>query len=559
MDRTGRRYTQFKNFKNYSNSVIQNEKLFDAYEKIKNSTRSNNLLKSKTNDIKIDETWVKTIEYYLPFVSAAINENRKFIKNNAETVPVEKAKKVSRETVIDLAVNSQNIRKVKEDDEIEPSKLLIVEKLDDYTVYENKFLVYLLKLIKSFIEIRFDKIREAKSLYESDTKLKDTVNLFRNKISYSIEIKDQRYGDLNLEENDKNTNIIRRIQNCQIIVNQLLRTDLIETVSRSPSIRLPIQRTNVLKNDPNFSKCLAFYDFIASYAGDGFEIIKNEKIKDKLSEEYLNYFSKIPTLIAFLSFAETKDVYGAYEKEYLAEQEDFRKIQLKIYAEKLKELLGKNELDIKTVYEYIKMIEEEKISLEKTILDNEVKHKQEIESLEEKHTNEINALNQAFASEKEEIRTAHLAEITRLNNEFNETKVALETELSKAKEKVLFYEKAISALEGRITALQIALNPNFEEDKIDERYFDLLEKQKDAFDKYFKEKRKKVKKEIVKNRKKEAVESVKQARIDKKSRKKQKKEEKEKRKLEKKEQKKNKVKEKDKKKEVEGGQEQETK
>ena len=64
MDRTGRRYTQFKNFKNYSNSVIQNEKLFDAYEKIKNSTRSNNLLKSKTNDIKIDETWVKTIEYY---------------------------------------------------------------------------------------------------------------------------------------------------------------------------------------------------------------------------------------------------------------------------------------------------------------------------------------------------------------------------------------------------------------------------------------------------------------------------------------------------------------
>ena len=83
----------------------------------------------------------------------------------------------------------------------------------------------------------------------------------------------------------------------------------------------------------------------------------------------MNYFSKIPTLIAFLSFAETKDVYGAYEKEYLAEQEDFRKIQLKIYAEKLKELLGKNELDIKTVYEYIKMIEEEKISLEKTILD----------------------------------------------------------------------------------------------------------------------------------------------------------------------------------------------
>ena len=172
MDRSGRRYTQYKNFKIYTDSVNKNEKLLSAYEKIKTSTRSKNEFEIKINDVVIDEVWVKTIEELLPYVSAAISEDRRFIRNQSETLPVEKTKRVSRETVIDLSVNSQNIRKIKENDEIEPSKLLVVEKLDDYSIYENKFLVYLLKLLKSFIDIRFEKIKEAKSIYENHTNIR---------------------------------------------------------------------------------------------------------------------------------------------------------------------------------------------------------------------------------------------------------------------------------------------------------------------------------------------------------------------------------------------------
>ena len=103
MDRSGRRYTQFKNFKKYNSAVNENEKLSAAFDKIKNSSKSKYSLKSKVNDVIIDPVWVETIEFYLPYISAAINENRKFIRNNAETVPIEKAKKVSRESVTDLA------------------------------------------------------------------------------------------------------------------------------------------------------------------------------------------------------------------------------------------------------------------------------------------------------------------------------------------------------------------------------------------------------------------------------------------------------------------------
>ena len=285
MDRSGRRYTQYKNFKIYTDSVNKNEKLLSAYEKIKTSTRSKNEFEIKINDVVIDEVWVKTIEELLPYVSAAISEDRRFIRNQSETLPVEKTKRVSRETVIDLSVNSQNIRKIKENDEIEPSKLLVVEKLDDYSIYENKFLVYLLKLLKSFIDIRFEKIKEAKSIYENHTKLTDTVNLYRNKIAYSIDITDSRYGDLNLEENDKNIALIKRIRNLEVYINQLMRTDLIEQVSKAPSIRPPVQRTNLLKNDVNFSKALKLYDFISSYAKPGYTITPIVNKTDQLSED----------------------------------------------------------------------------------------------------------------------------------------------------------------------------------------------------------------------------------------------------------------------------------
>lgn len=247
MDRTGRRYTQFRSLKKYYSDVITNDKLLTAYEKIINSSKNQNELRSHVNDVIISRDWVEKIEFYLPYISLCIQENRKFIRNQSETVPIEKAKKVGRESVIDLAIHTRNIRKVKSDDDIEPSHLLIIEKLDDYSIYENKFLVFLLKYLKSFVEIRFDKIKEAKSLYETNTILKNDVNLYRNTISYNLEIKDKRYSDLNLEENDKNIDLIKRIRNIEVVISQLQRTDLIEQVSKTSSIKLPLQKTNILK------------------------------------------------------------------------------------------------------------------------------------------------------------------------------------------------------------------------------------------------------------------------------------------------------------------------
>ena len=534
MDRSGRRYTQYKNFKIYTDSVNKNEKLLSAYEKIKTSTRSKNEFEIKINDVVIDEIWVKTIEELLPYVSAAISEDRRFIRNQSETLPVEKTKRVSRETVIDLSVNSQNIRKIKENDEIEPSKLLVVEKLDDYSIYENKFLVYLLKLLKSFIDIRFEKIKEAKSIYENHTKLTDTVNLYRNKIAYSIDITDSRYGDLNLEENDKNIALIKRIRNLEVYINQLMRTDLIEQVSKAPSIRPPVQRTNLLKNDVNFSKALKLYDFISSYAKPGYTITPIVNKKDQLSEDYLDYFSRIPTLIAFLSYAEAKDVYPLYKKEYEVEKEENRIAELEEINRKIHEMFGKDELNKRLVYEFIvgkihemfgkdelnkRLVYEFIVGMqeERIILQNR------IEEMSKAHKEEVDSLNFSFKKAKEEIINEFISKIDGINKE----KAAREKELlhtideaNEAHQKyVLDVEQEIKQLnleieelKGRIKASKIKENEDLDEYELSEEFFNELEKEKIAFDRYFNKKWNNVRKAILKKRKKQAIAEVKEKR-----------------------------------------------
>ena len=503
MDRTGRKYTQFKGLKSYHSIVSENDKLLAAYEKIADSTTAKRELTYKVNQIIIDEEWVEKIEFYLPYISNAIQENRKFIRNQSEVLPVEKAKKVTRETVIDLAIHSKNIRTIKDDGDIEPSNLLIVQKEDDYGVYENKFLVYLLNFLKSFIDIRFDKIKEAKSLYQTKTKIKDKVNLYRNSINFNLEIDDKRYKELDIEDNDETMHVIKRITNIEVVIEQLLRSELIEQVSKLPSIKPPIQKTNVLKNDVNFSKAVELYEYIHNYSRNGFDIKPIETIKTEFSDEYIKYFSLVPTLYSLLSYIESKNNFPAYEKEYIQELEDNRIADLEKMTRSIHEMIGKNELDIKLVYTYVINMEYEKIRLN-----------EKLDKVTEEHQKEIDALNENHENEMQNLKTSHIEEVQKINEDYTNQINSLTKEIEDGKnllnEKINSYEseikklnQKIDELNGRMLANSLSGGDIKTIDSVES--FNELEKQKVAFDKYFETSWRATKKSI----KKEQIEKIK--------------------------------------------------
>ena len=275
MNRSGIKYNQYKGLKQYLSVVIKNPKLEQLGDLVKNSPSLFNEINTFENSIKIESDWIEKIEFYLPFISSAILEGRRFILNTGETVDIEKIKRVSKDSIVDLAKHSNNIRKFNEvNQDVEPRKLLIVEKNDDFGLYENKFLVYLLLLLKSFVSMRFDKIKEAQSVLEIKTTLKNNVTIFKDSISYDISVDDIRHTDLKVEENDVNKDLINRLNAITSTIEQFFKSDLISIVSKLPLISEPIQKNNVLKNDPNFVKCYELYEYLKNYSKDGFEIEK---------------------------------------------------------------------------------------------------------------------------------------------------------------------------------------------------------------------------------------------------------------------------------------------
>ena len=88
----------------------------------------------------VEEDWICAIEEGLVHIEKAIAEDRQFIHSNGEVVPIEKVKQVSKESVRHLARHSDLITREPRGDDIIPDKLYTVERLNDYAVYENRFL-----------------------------------------------------------------------------------------------------------------------------------------------------------------------------------------------------------------------------------------------------------------------------------------------------------------------------------------------------------------------------------------------------------------------------------
>ena len=130
----------------------------------------------------IDEEWVNEIEKGLVFIEKAIKEDRQFILSQGEVVPIEKVKSVSKESVQHLARHSDLITEYEEGEDIIPDKLYTVERLNDYTVDENRFLYMLLCYLRDFVSLRYTKIVEATNKYDAELTLDKHFLIFKHSI-----------------------------------------------------------------------------------------------------------------------------------------------------------------------------------------------------------------------------------------------------------------------------------------------------------------------------------------------------------------------------------------
>ena len=440
----------------------------------------------------IDEDWVEFIESKIEYVTKAVNEERQFIETIGEVVPIEKVKKVSKDSVKHLAKHSNLITKMPEDeDDILPEKLYMVEKISDYTVYENRFLYMLLCYLRDFIDLRVNKINEALATYKSDfkmTKVFETKSrTFKFETSFIEDRKDNPYPLIN----EKTKSVLERINTFSHDVQALLATDLMIQVSKSPMIKPPITKTNVLKMNNNFKNAVALYEYLAGYdkKGYSFEEVKMDlhPFEDPMADEIMELVS----LTSFLSFKYGNDIESLLKSEYEEEERIKRLEEIKHNADLIKALKKRVKESGMGMEEYMLLLEKQNRHLEKDSADlviakNEILnlkemmsglekenkilsitiddlkkqiegYKEEIIRINKEHEEEITNLNNKHLEEVTDIKEKHIKEVTNLNEKHV-------IEISDLTEK---YETEIDTINAEHHDELIALEDTFEKEKKD--------------------------------------------------------------------------------------------
>ncbi|MCH5159573.1 MAG: DUF2357 domain-containing protein [Clostridiales bacterium] len=242
----------------------------------------------------VDDKWIVAIERGLDFVGKAIDEERRFIRSEGEVQPIEKVKRISKESIQHLARHGEFIsRETNFDDNIVPDKLYTVERLNDYATYENRFLYRLLTTVKSFVSARYEPIAKATSSFSGKLDANLQLDFGVRKLNIAIDLLDERQNDdylLSL------CDAAERLANILRTVDFYLSTPLMVELSKVDMVQTVITKNNVLKMDKNFKLAVALYDYLLSYEGDGYSV--------EYSTQTLEVSEDVEALCLLLSFSD---------------------------------------------------------------------------------------------------------------------------------------------------------------------------------------------------------------------------------------------------------------
>lgn len=233
-------------------------------------------LNRKSDTLSFD--WLDEIEKACPFIDNIVRHPKVTLIKDEMVVDVARAKKITVDSVKDLAKHSDYIDNINENDEVELSKILDIRSDETYNIYENRFLYTLLKDLDSFV---YDKEKELEDLDLADDKILEyssTSVVDDEKIEIDLRVAATKETDGNQNSLksliDKESERIKRIKE---YITSWLRSDLVKSLDRihTPLINPPVKPTNVILKNPNFQVAVKLWEYIRNY-GRTDDLIKKE-------------------------------------------------------------------------------------------------------------------------------------------------------------------------------------------------------------------------------------------------------------------------------------------
>ena len=441
----------YRAYKQYKKETGEGSEYSSFHDAVAEADINGDNIRIEYNVCTVESDWIDAIEKGLVYVEKAIREERQFIRSNGEVVPVEKAKHVSKDSVVHLARHSNLITKEPEEGEdLLPEKIYTVEKLSDFAVYENRFLYMLLCYLRDFISLRYNKIMLAASTYKGELTVDKTIVHRWSRINYSVKMSEEKTNDPYLTENNGIKDVLEHINLLLKVVVQLINTPLMQETAKAAMLKPPITKTNVLKMNQNFKNAVELYEYVSAYVGDGYTITKETKVFSPFREDVADEFADIVMMNSFLTYEHglgiERQLKLEYDREELRRKEEESQRQkeqllklkkraveksgsLEEYAmllEKRNKKLEDDSVMLTAAREEIQKLNENTEKLNKIISEKD----EDIRLVQEQRTAE----RLAAEREKDEIKTKFRKEIGEMNEQFDLEKKQLTDRFFEEKE-----------------------------------------------------------------------------------------------------------------------------
>ena len=251
------------------------------------STSSNITVKRDIDACVSDTSWIDMVEECIPYLDNIIRNPRRFIVQEENIVPIEKAKVVTEESIRHLAQHTSMIQEVQEDGTVIPLKLLNVYREETVDLYENRFIKSLVDNLYTFVN---NKLNESDQ--RSYAKVESTVSysgLMKKKgeeVEVNLQLKSKK--DTEIDASKDGHSLEERISHIKDMVSAFRGSTFIKSLKESSPVRSPIRKTNVILKEQNFIKALELWEYLEknnikpiTSIDKRTEIVKDADIKTK--------------------------------------------------------------------------------------------------------------------------------------------------------------------------------------------------------------------------------------------------------------------------------------
>ena len=241
----------------------------------------------RTETKRFDDSVIQELENGLDAIERILANFKTFIKEQAELVNVGLAKKVTSLSIRHFATHSQFVRNINENNEVIPEKVLTIYAETDVAIYENRFVMTLIKRCLSFIQTRYEYIMEHGETKDSDLLLmhnKTTIDNVTYEVDSRIKVSIPSDDDGNME---KNRALLEKLTELKNRCSTYFASSFMTEMKGAKDVSNPIHMTNMIVKNPDYHRAYLFWEFLDNYEELGVTFDVEER-NTEFNQEYLN-------------------------------------------------------------------------------------------------------------------------------------------------------------------------------------------------------------------------------------------------------------------------------